>query len=468
MRKRRLAAWLILACMLLGLAACSAAGETADRLIEVEYKKKDLDSNWDPSDAVPVTFSGGQAEIGGPGASLNGGVLTVFAEGDYLLMGSFTGRIVVDADKDDKVRLILNGLTVESEDSAAVFVRKADKATLVLADGSVNTMLSGGNLLYEEDEALDAAVYSKADLVINGGGSLNVDSPDGHGILSKDDLRLIDGTITVNAAEDGIRGRDAVQMAGGVVRVTAAGDGVKSNNDEDADKGYISIDGGELVVSAGEDGMQAETVLQVTGGRVDVQKAYEGIEAQSLLIAGGEVSVTSEEDGLNASGGEESAHPFVGGSQVLRVTGGVLRVNAGGDGIDSNGALRIEGGEVYVSGSVRGDNGALDASGEMSVSGGVLLACGAAGMAEAPADDGQTVTMMLAASAQPGGAEVSVRKADGTVLAAFVPEKEWASIVISAPGVEKGEELHVYAAGNMIGSIMAGEVQAGRRGPGRW
>jgi len=467
MKMRRWMAWLVCACMLLSMTACTAAGETADRLIEVEYKKGDLNSDWDASDVTQITFGGANAEIGGPGASLNGGVLTVFAEGDYLLMGSFTGRIVVDADKKDKVRLILNGLTVDSGDSAAIFVKKADKATLVLADGSENAVLSGSRLLYADDEELDAAIYSKSDLVINGGGSLSVDSPYGHGILSKDDLRLIEGAVTVNAAEDGIRGRDAVQMAGGRVSVMAAGDGVKSNNDEDADKGYISIDGGELSVSAGEDGIKAETMLQVTGGRVNVMKSEEGMEARQMLIAGGEVSVNSLDDGVNASG-EDDDRPYALNDSLIRVTGGVLRVNAGGDGIDSNGLLRIEGGEVYVSGSVRGDNGALDASGEMSLSGGVLLACGAAGMAEAPKADGQTVTMMMAAASQPGGAEVSVRKADGTPLAAFTPEKEWASLVISAPGVEKGEELHVYAAGNMIGSIMAGEVQADRRGPGRW
>lgn len=463
---KRMLAILMCALLTVGLCACTAMGEETAVLIGVEYKKADLDAAYDPGKAVTVTFGGTQAEISGGGAYLDGDVLSVTAEGDYLLSGEFDGRIVIDAGKNDKVRLILAGLRLTSSDSAAVFVRKADKATLTLAEGSENTILTGRNLLIDDDEELDAAVYSKADLVINGSGSLNVDSPAGHGILSKDDLRLIDGVITVNAYGDGIRGRDAVQMKGGSISVVAGADGLKSNNDEDADRGYVSIDGGEISISAGEDGIQAETALQVTAGLIRIEQSYEGMEAQYMLLSGGEIHVTSAEDGLNAAGGDDGntgRNPFAAGHQTLTIAGGKVYINASGDGIDSNGALHFTGGEVYVSGPVGRDNGALDSSGEMKISGGILLAAGSSGMASAPEADGQASALILPDAAQPGGAMVSVRNASDEELASFTPEKEWTSIVISVPGIAQGEEIRLYVDDALVSTATAGQ-NTGRGG----
>ena len=472
MVKRRIAAYIVCVCMMLSLCACTAAGEEAARWIEVEYKKSDLKAEWDEKDVVSISLGGNQAEITGGGAYLEGNVLVIGSKGDYLLTGEFDGRIVVAADKDDKVRLILGGVKLTSADSAAVFISKADKATITRSEGSENTIVSGANLLVEKDEELDAAIYSKADLVINGSGGLNVDSPAGHGILSKDDLRLIDGQITVNAAQDGVRGRDAIQMMGGKLSIVAGGDGMKSNNDEDADRGYISIDGGEIGISAGEDGIQAETTLQILDGLVNIKDSYEGMEAQYMRIAGGEIHVHAQEDGLNAAGGDEgetSRNPFAAGHQSLLITGGILHINAAGDGIDSNGALHFAGGEVYVSGPTGRGNGALDSSGEMKISGGVLLATGSSDMAGAPQADGQVSTMIDLKQAQPGGAAVSVRNAAGEELAAFTPEKEWTNIVISVLGAAEGEEIQLYVNDALVAAEKAGQgAGRGMKGPGGW
>lgn len=146
----------------------------------------------------------------------------------------------------------------------AVFCRQADKITLTLAEGSQNTITARGEAATEDDEALDAAVYSKADMVINGGGSLLVTS-DMHGILSKDDMIVTGGTLEIDAGDDGLRGKDAVEIGGGTLTIRALGDGVKANNDSDPERGYVSIDGGSLTVESEQDGVQAETTLQITG-----------------------------------------------------------------------------------------------------------------------------------------------------------------------------------------------------------
>ena len=51
-------------------------------------------------------------------------------------------------------------------------------------------------------------------------------------------------------------------------------------------------------------------------------------------------------------------------------------VDAGGDGIDANHSLYIEGGETYVSGPTNSGNGALDYGGQARVTGGIFVAVG--------------------------------------------------------------------------------------------
>lgn len=469
--KKRLWAWMLCACML--LCGCTALSETAQQaaepemLIEVEYKKSDLDSSWEEKEVVRIVLNKNRAQISGEGAVMTGNVLLIDEEGDYLLSGELNGRILIDAGKNDKVRLILNGAALNSTDSAAIFALKADKVTVTLAEGSENIVAAGKNLLVEDDEELDAAIYSKADLVINGEGSLNVSSPDYHGILSKDDLRIISGDITVNAHDDGVRGRDALLVYGGTLTVAAGNDGLKANNDEDADKGYISIDGGKVTVSAGDDGIKAETSMQIRGGEVNVAESYEALEAQYLLISGGTLSLTSSDDGINAAGGDEEAaggrgrFSMGGGHQTLRISGGTVYVDASGDGIDSNGTVEFAGGEVYVSGPVSSGNSALDSDSEMLLSGGVLIAAGSSAMAGAPSSDVQPVTMIFVESRQTGGERVSIRNGAGEELAVFTPNKDWSSIVISVPELETGERFEIY-----VGDAKLIDAEAGTGGRG--
>ena len=120
-----------------------------------------------------------------------------------------------------------------------------------------------------EDEP-DGAVFSNDDLTFNGEGSLIVNANYSHGIVSDDDLKIVSGTISVNAVDDGIRGRDSIAVRDGVITVHAGADAMQADNDEEADKGYIVIEGGQFDLTAGLDGIQAETRLAVLDGQIHV------------------------------------------------------------------------------------------------------------------------------------------------------------------------------------------------------
>jgi len=59
-------------------------------------------------------------------------------------------------------------------------------------------------------------------------------------------------------------------------------------------------------------------------------------------------------------------------------------VDAGGDGIDINGSVVMAGGYLIVHGPIYNMNGAVDYDGSFTISGGLLVAAGSAGMAQAP------------------------------------------------------------------------------------
>ena len=144
----------------------------------------------------------------------------------------------------------------------------ADKVVITLAEGTENSVTDGESYVFEDAETDEpnVAIFSKDDLTLNGSGSLTVVGNYNHGIVSKDDLKIVSGTLTITAVNDGLKGRDSIAVKDGTITIEAGGDGMPANNDEDAEEGTITIEGGTLTIMAGLDGIQAETRLAISGG----------------------------------------------------------------------------------------------------------------------------------------------------------------------------------------------------------
>ena len=221
-----------------------------------------LQSDADYSDAYEVILSDNLTDISAVGASFEKGILTITAGGDYLLSGTLSdGFICIDAPETDKVKLILNGVSVTSSEGPALMARSADKVVIELAEGSSSIFTDGSEYsLSEEDASADSCIYSECDLKIKGVGSLSVNGSSGHGIHSKDDITIEEGSLTVNSAKDGIKRKDSVEITGGNITVISAGDGINSDNTDEG-KGHISISGGNGA-------LDYNGVFEVTGGTV--------------------------------------------------------------------------------------------------------------------------------------------------------------------------------------------------------
>lgn len=268
MKKHCLLPLLLTAAVLLsGCQAAQAteeAGQTATVTLDDMFTDRDLEVGYDETTAAAITLSGSTASSDSDAVTIDGSTVTITDEGTYLLSGTLDdGMVIVDAEDTDKVQLVLDNASIHCADCAALYVRQADKVFVTTAADSQNTLSAGETFTQLDDNNIDGAVFSKSDLTLNGLGTLTVDSPAGHGVVSKDDLAIASGTYEITAAGQGLSGKDSVRIADGTFTLTTGKDAIQSDNEEDADKGFVYLAGGTFTITAEGDGLSASSWMQV-------------------------------------------------------------------------------------------------------------------------------------------------------------------------------------------------------------
>ena len=352
-----------LAVMLMALSwgiRTAAYAETGSELSASMFSERDLTGAYDGEPVtISLTGTGAQAD-----SDLVQSTVTVTGAGTYILSGTLdNGSIIVDAAREDKVQLVLNDVSVRSDSFAAIYVRQADKVFVTLANGTVNTLSSGG-FTQIDDSKVDGVIYAKDDLTLNGGGTLQITSPAGHGIVGKDEVTITGGSYAIQAAKHAIAAKDSLAVADGSFTLRAGKDGLHAENDDDDTLGNLYIAGGSFDIQANDDAVHANTVLQIDNGSLALT-ASEGMEGTRIVINGGSISITAADDGVNA------AHKSSAYTPTFTMNGGELTVTVGQgdtDAIDSNGNLVINGGTINVTG-----NSAFDYDGSATYTGGTII-----------------------------------------------------------------------------------------------
>ena len=419
------------------------------------FTKRDLAGNYDESEAVKITLSGKTAACNSSNVQIEDGVVTIKAAGVYVLSGTFTdGTIVVDAGDDDKVQLVLNGVSITAADYAAIYAKNADKVFVTLAEGAGNSLTVSGDYVQTDDNNVDAVIFAKCDLTLNGTGSLTVKDNMGHGIVSKDDLVVTGGTYTIYSQDHCLNGKDSVRIADGTFNLSCDEDGIHAGNDDQQD-GYVYIEGGDINISVGDDALHAEGLLIITGGDIDVSKSCEGVEGYKILVTGGDIDVISSDDGFNAAGGSSGSGdnhdgfgdgPGMGGVDMdadndayILITGGRININANGDGIDSNGCIGITGGSVYVLGPSDNGNGAMDYGICAAITGGEIVAVGGSGMAQGFGDESTQCSALVNFDEWiDAGETITLTNSDGKEVLSYKADKKFNSVVISTSDMKQG------------------------------
>ena len=420
------------------------------------FTKRDLAGTYDESEAVKITLSGKTAACNSSNVQIEDGVVTIKAAGVYVLSGTLTdGTIVVDAGDDDKVQLVLDGVSIMAADYAAIYAKNADKVFVTLAEGAGNSLTVSGDYVQTDDNNVDAVIFAKCDLTLNGTGSLTVKDNMGHGIVSKDDLVVTGGTYTIYSQDHCLNGKDSVRIADGTFNLSCDEDGIHAGNDDQQD-GYVYIEGGDINISVGDDALHAEGLLIITGGDIDVSKSCEGVEGYKILVTGGDIDVVSSDDGFNAAGGSSGSGynhdgfgggPGMGGVYMdadsdayIFITGGTININADGDGIDSNGCIGITGGSVYVLGPSDNGNGAMDYGICAAITGGEIVAVGGSGMAQGFGDESTQCSALVNFDEWiDAGETITLTDSDGKEVLSYKADKKFNSVVISTSDMKQGD-----------------------------
>ena len=299
----------------------------------------------------------------------------------------------------------VNGKDSNTIDSAALTVTCGGDAIRSTNDadealGWVTVSNSALDLTAGEDgiQAETALTLSGTDCaVVSGGGSGEL--PDGE------------------ASAKGLKAGTSLTITGGSYVLDCSDDAIHSNGD-------VTVTGGAYTISTGDDALHAGQTLTVSGGTLDILTSYEGLEGADVSITDGTLHITASDDGVNAAGGADGSGfhgfdrgtPFGGSSNNrLEVSGGYLAVRAGGDGLDSNGALAISGGTVLVFSTGQGDS-ALDCDGSFALTGGAVLAVGSRNMAQTPSQTEQHTVSIGLDSVLAAGTYVSLAGESGSFV----------------------------------------------------
>jgi len=600
-RKKLLALFFAMALSMTAVAGCTGAKSSTGNVVSLEtetnaeetsaqseagtfssadmFTERDLAGTYEESGAVYVTLSDDGITGETDGVAINGQMVTITAEGTYIFSGTLSeGQIVVDADN-AKVQIVFDNVYITCASSAAVYVKSAEKVFVTLAEGSQNTLRNTDEYVAIDDNNIDAVIFAKSDLTLNGTGSLTIISAEGHGIVSKDDLKITGGTYDITAAGHALSGKDSVRIADGTFILTAEKDGIHAENADDEEKGYIYIADGDFTITSdgdgmdasnivqiedgtlditagggaanslkthesdmpgggmsqnierpdgesmpqdtttdesgtstkgikagggmylnggtyqidsaddsihsnanitiadgtytlatGDDGVHADDALTVNGGTITVTESYEGLEGLTVTINDGTIDITARDDGINTAGGtdqsgfgtfgdhfkgmdsaDDETEETTDNEMWMELNGGYIHILAGGDGVDSNGDLTINGGEIYIDGPSDNGNSAIDYGDRSSayVNGGMLVAIGSSGMAEGMSDSSKQEVLMVKLGEQMEAGDVELTDNEGNVIVSYTALKSYDCVIISTAEVESGATYTLTTSGTM-------------------
>ena len=328
----------------------TAATSTID--VSSQFSDRDLDGTYDESSAIKVQLNGSSASCDSDAVTISGSQIIVKEEGVYLFSGSLTdGQIVVSACDTDKVQIVLNGAEITSSTSAPIYVLEADKVFITLAANTENTLTNGGEYVAIDENNIDGVIFSKADLTLNGTGTLTINAPVGHGVVSKDDLVITRGTYIITAESQGLSGKDCIAIADGSFTIVSGKDGIHAENEDDTTLGSLYIAGGSFDIDAQGDAVSASGTLQIDGGSFDLftGEGSASVTMTSSTFGPGQRGSSATQTDSSTASEDTTSQKGIKGEGTFTINGGVFTIDTVDDCFHAGGELYIASGEFNLS-----------------------------------------------------------------------------------------------------------------------
>ena len=240
----------------------------------------------------------------------------------------------------------------------------------------------------------------------------------------------------------------------------------------------IIADGTENTVtgtksSDGDGAIHSVITLLITGetssdGVLNVVGTKEGIEVEKhLFINGGVLNIAAQDDGINIKN-----------SYICIVRGGKVLINSGlgseGDGIDSNGYILIDGGEVISAGNPTADTG-LDANTATIIDGGNVVSVGCS-MDMASSQSSQPTMNLIFSSAVSASSTLTIKDSNGNEITSFcandadfqsgTSRRSYNAAIVSHTSFSANSVYHLYLDGTQLGYTGNSSSSSGPGGNG--
>lgn len=368
----------------------------------------------------------------------------------------------------DCVKITNGTFTIQSgtDGIQASNVEQADRGYVYISGGALNITAGTDGIQADTVLRIDGGTFQ----ITSGGGSANASTDQkgnenpGWGMWgpgSKEKTAKTEDPTDTSDSAKGLKAGVSLSVRGGTFTIDSSDDSVHCN-------GTVTITGGTFALSSGDDGVHAGDALLIQNGTIAISQSYEGLEGLNVTISGGKIQLTASDDGINSAGGSDTADQGRPGQNQFNVSedsdlfikmiGGSVTVDAGGDGLDSNGNLIIEGGSVLVSGSANNGNGALDYEGTAKITGGTVVAAGMSGMAQGFSDSSSQYSILHNFSTTLSESDaITLKDSDGNTLVTYTPAKAYQSVVVSCPDMEKGQ-TYTLSAGSQSEALTLSSV----------
>ena len=381
-------------------------------LFDMDFSDRDISGNYESGEAVYINASNGIIEADNSDKyTVENKTIKIYSAGTYILTGELDeGMIIISAADEDKVQLVFAGFTISNSSNPVVYIKSADKVFLTTAKGTVNTFSDGKGYTYMDgDSNIDAAIFSKADLTLNGMGEMVVKGNSAHGVVSKDDLIIGSGKYKIDSVKKALNGKDCVKIYNCEMALIAGTDGICSDNNESTERGYIYIKNGEIDINCGNDGIQAENVIVMDAPTIDIvsgggsinapakksnkakgrheneiieeqeiTESMKGLKsAKDILISAGKYTIDSYDDSIHADhsvkicDGEfciKSGDDGIHAEHTLQITNGKIKIEKSFEGLEAY-QIAINGGDISVIASDDGINAASESSVKSEIEG---------------------------------------------------------------------------------------------------
>lgn len=349
------------------------------------FSDRDFEVGYDESESAMISLNGDTATCSSDAVQISGSTVTITDEGTYILSGTLNDdMIIVNSEKTDKTQLVLNGVTIHSETSAAIYVLQSDKVFITTVADTTNTLSNGGIFSAIDENNIDAVIFSKEDITLNGSGTLIITSPAGHGIVSKDSLTLTSGSYDINCAFHALAGKDDVCIANAAFTIVSGKDGIHAENTDDASSGFVYIQSGTFNISAEGDGISAAAYMQIEDGTFNITSGGGSANASSEssaswggFMGGGNHRAGGKDetaapgnppDTGTTSGDDSTSMKGIKAASTLVINDGTFTINSADDSIHSNASVTVNGGIFHIA---AGDD-AFHADDTLTIVGGTI------------------------------------------------------------------------------------------------